>query len=270
MIFDENLKNITNICQNNALCLKRVNDLYNFIASTYPLMDDLLLERMNEENIEKLGINLSMKEALDNIFESIVNNKDNSLFFNNIDSTLEKPINQIIVIIYNYISKKLNINDVKFSIYLELFGIDFENFLGLSMEAVLSICELYNRGIDISKFENYGSYLIEFVNNVANGRFDDKNYIKVRAVLASTIDECFETGETIELDFSNGSLIFERMDVDIISVFDVNSLDTPIAILNSDNEFLVGNYDLLLKYYNKIDEANLDADGLDEIIELFN
>ncbi len=270
MVFDQNLINLTKICQKREKFYNRVNELYDFILSTYPMMDDLLLERFEDDNIERLGANPEMRQALVNIFDTILNETNHEEFFKNIDEILEEPINRIIIIIYNFTLNKLSINDIKYSIYLEIFGIDLEDFMGLSLEATLSLCELHNRGVDILQFAGYGNYYIEFANKAANGKFKNVEYAKVRGIVATSIDDCMITGDTTELNFRNGSIIFEKMEDDIVSVFDSNELDVPIAILNDDNEFLIGNYDVLLKYYDDDEPEDIKLDGIDEIVNLYN
>jgi len=72
----------------------------------------------------------------------------------------------------------------------------------------------------------------------------------------------------LEIEFENGSFLFEYSN-DSVSIFDYNRFDKPIAIVNSENEFLFGNYNDLLKYCKKEELVDNKPSGIDNIIRMY-
>lgn len=271
MKFNKNLKNLAKICHRKKAYKKRVEELDNFLINQYPVVDMLLEERFKNETVENLGLDENMRLCLTAIFDTVIRGKDCIDFFKNLDDSYEKKIDGLVVIIYNYALNKISFDDIKYSLYLMLFNIDYLDFVGISMTATLCLLELFNRGVDISLLAGCGNFYIQFMQEVATGKFEDVEYAKFRGNLVLSIDDCLITGEDMMITFDNGKeLFFEKAEDDIVLIFESDNLKQPIAIINNDNEFLIGSFNVFDKYYNKKESNEKEYDGIDDIINFYN
>lgn len=271
MIFDTNLKNLSKICSKKELYKERIEELEGFIFNQYPVVDMLLEEKFENDKVTDLGLDENIRTALTAIFDTIIRQKDCSDFFATLDEKCEETVNQIIIILYNYVLNKIKFDEIKYSLYLMLYKINFLDYFDISMKAAVCVLELLNKGVDISLLAGCGNYYIEFVEEVANGKYPDLDYTKFRGNIVISIDDCMITNEDILITFEDGKeLLFEKAESDIVLIFDSNDLKIPIAIVNNENDFLVGSFKTFDKYYNKKESNEKEYDGIDEIIEFYN
>ena len=270
MLFD-NLDNLTKICNKKTDYKKRLEDLESFISNQYSVVDLHLEENLKKCKIKNQNFSENMKISLENIFKTILRNENHKKFFEELSENEISLLDKVVVIFYNYALKKINFDDIKYSLYLIYYKIDFSNFLGLSIVSLLSLLELSNKDIDIKKLSGYGNFYIQFINEVANNAFPDIEYAKFRGNIVLSIDECIETNDDIIISFEDGNeLFFEKTQEDVVLVFESNNLDNPIAIVNNENEFLIGSFKVFDEFYNKNENIKNQYDGIDEIIAFYN
>ena len=264
----KNLTALTNYCKENETYVNKIGRLYEFMISTYPLIDEDILKLFPKENIVSLGQQEIKKDYLYNVFEILLDKYDLTMFERNFDEKEDKWLNNLLIVIHNYLSNKVKYDDIKYSLYITQFNINIENFFGLTFISTVAIIEMYNKSVDLSILNNKGNYYIEFVKDAVNSTFDSPNVAKIRGVIAETIDECLKEHDDLEIEFENGSFLFEYSN-DSVSIFDYNRFDKPIAIVNSENEFLFGNYNDLLKYCKKEEFVDNKPSGIDNIIRMY-
>ena len=264
----KNLTNLNNLCRNNETYVNKIQKIYDFSISTYPLIDEDILKIFPKENMASLGQQEIKKNYLYNVLEILLDKYDLTMFEQNFEEKEDDWLNNLLVIIYNYLSNKLKYDDIKYSLYISQFNIDITNFFGLTFISTVALIEMRNKGVDLSLIYNKGNYYIEFVRDAVDSKFDSSEIAKVRGVIAETIDECLEENDDLEIEFENGSLLFEYSN-DTVSIFDYNRFDKPMAVVNNKNEFLFGNYDDLLKYCKKERFVDNGPSGIDKIIEMF-
>ena len=261
MEYSNNIHNLFNICYKNDNFLEKVRMLNDYIKDEYPMLD--------YEVEKKLGYNicndsyLNIKNEIIKLLNHLLQN--NNEYLEELNYEYQEKINDIVVLIYNYLSDRIDFKNIKFSIYLLLFNIDYKDFYNLSFNATVTLIELKNYNVNIKELAGMGNFQIVLIGEIANGAFPSKEHIRIVGQLAQIIDECLDSGEMYEMELDDDSLIFEPLDEELLSIYLYSNVEDVIVVVNNDNEFVQGNINDLLQLFKIMPVQQ--TYGLDNIIK---
>lgn len=270
----ENLDKLLNIITNNSLSaikIKRIND---YINTSYPE-----LQADFESRFPKTYALNGFKNHI-NIFSTIIENilhKDiKTTFFSELSEKDADLGNQFIEIIFKYLSNKLNLQETKNKIFLISHEINSLYFDNLSQSGLFALCEMSERGVDISRYNNAGNLKLIFLNDAANGKFKGKQQEALdKQNLIDTIERCLKEQNIEEIEYNDDfSLIFEPSNYGV-SIFDNSDLENSIAEINVNEEFEKGSLNIILiTIYKNTEIPNEDnsktKNTIDNIISRYN
>lgn len=260
-------------CNNNtnAVKIKRIND---YINTTYPEIQDDFEKRFPKTySLNKFKNHINI---LQEIITNVLHKKINTEMFYNLSVEETNLGIQFINVIYQYLLNSTDLNETKNKIFLTAHEIDSKNFSNLNQSGILSLCEMSEKGIDVSVYANSGNLKVNFLNDVANGKFkSNQDELLKRQKIIDTIESCLKDDYIEEIEYNDHfSLIFEPS-ANGLAVFTNLDLDNSIAQINQNGEFIEGSLNIILitiykNTENKNEEAAKTANTIDNIILKYN
>lgn len=255
-----------------AIKIKRIKD---YCQTTYPEVQKEFEERFPANyklNGFKNHINI-----LDKILNSILSKNAEDSFFLELDEKNTDLGFLFIKFLFKYLDNKIELSRLKGDLFLIAHEIDPSQFKNLNETGIISLCEMSENGVDVSVYSNSGNLKLSLLNDAANGKFKEKqDELLKRENIISAIEDGIDGCYMQELEYDkNFSLIFEQNEEDGVSIYTSLDINRPIAIVNSDGDFIKGSInDILLNVHknvrNKNEEVAKNANTIDNIILGYN
>lgn len=269
------LDDLNKICISDSMSAVKIKRINDYVITTYPELQDELEQKFPKSykmNGFKNHINI-----LTNILMDIMQNNINQDYYLNL---IEKKANIAIVfidIIEAYLKKTIDVNDAKNKLFLASHEINPDKFTNLKISGLLALCEMSENGIDVEQYEKSGNLKLNFLNEVANGKFKTKpdEAIKKEQIISS-IENCLNGSFIEELEFDeNFSLIFQLNEENGVSIYTNNDLSKSIAEVTENGDFIKGSLNIILvNVYKNVksydEEENNSANSIDKLISQYN
>lgn len=270
----EELNNLLQECINNNSNAIKIKRIYDYTNTSYPEIQSDLEKRFPKSY--NIGTFKNHIDILNEILNSILTKNIESEFFLDLEQYRVKMAFNFINTIFNYINNRNTLTDIKNQLFLIAHEIDPKNFKNLTQSSVIALCEMSEKGVDVSEYASSGNLKISLLNDVANGKLKDKeDEMAKKYIIISTIEEILNGNYMQELEYSeNFSLIFEKNDDNGVSIFSSYDIENPIAIVNTTGDFIKGSINIILtNIYNNIKHKKVvakDTNTIDNIISTCN
>lgn len=267
------LEKIRNSCINNSMSAIRVKRVNDYTKTSYPE-----IQAEFEEKFPKTYKLNGFRNHI-NVFQKILSD----LLCKNIDTTYYMNLSDDKTIysiwfsnaLLDLLNGKMDLEQCKNALFLAAHEIDPKDFYNLNQSGILSLCEMSERGVDISSYSSAGSLKVNFLNDLANGNFKNKMQ---EALKKEQIIDCIETSlkefSMEEIKYNDEFSLYFDSDIDSVSVF--SSKDpNPMAIINEKGEFIKGSLNIILvNVYKNINNKNTEVpnnkNSIDNLINKYN
>lgn len=266
----ENLDKIKDNCINNSMSavrLKRIND---YTKTSYPE-----IQAEFEQRFPKTYKLSSFKNYI-GIFQKVLSD----LLCKNIDKAYyitlsnDKTIYTIWFseVVLDLVKGKADLESSKKAVFLAAHGINPKEFSHLNQSGILALCEMSERGLDVSSYNEAGSLKVNFLNDLANGDFKNKTEEAVKKEqIIDCIETCLKNFSMEEIKYNDDFSLYFDSDIDTVLVF--SSKDSnPMAIINENGEFIKGSLNMILvNVYKNIDNVKKqNKSSIDNLIDKYN